>query len=438
MTTSLRGVQKLITRLNPRPGAGFSNDEARYIVPDVIVRKIKGMWAVSLNPDAMPKLRINRMYADILSAQPRCEPPATLRPVAGSEMADQECAATLRHHPPRVAGIVDRQRHFFEHGEVAMRPLVLREIAETLGLHESTVSRVTTQKFMFTPRGIFELKYFFGSHVTTETGGACSATAIRALIKQLVGGEDTQGRCRTARSRTSWASRASWLRGEPSQSTGNLCRSCRSTCANPSERLKLHECDRQEPPAPRFRSIPERCPRVVRTAPPVAMSLIAPLLPASRVIADLDVASKKRVFEHIGQLYEDTIGLPRAVVYDSLFARERLGSTGLGHAVAVPHGRVKGLKEAAAAFVRTRQPIPFEAPDGHPVNLIFVLLVPEKATDLHLQILSEAGGDVQRPGPAPPTRRNSRCRRPPEHHYPLGAPCPKSASRGCLRTIGQS
>jgi RNA polymerase sigma-54 factor len=86
--------------------------------------------------------------------------------------------------------IVDRQRHFFEHGEVAMRPLVLREIADTLGLHESTVSRVTTQKFMLTPRGIFELKYFFGSHVATETGGACSATAIRALIKQLVAAED--------------------------------------------------------------------------------------------------------------------------------------------------------------------------------------------------------------------------------------------------------
>ncbi|MGH8720176.1 MAG: RNA polymerase factor sigma-54, partial [Burkholderiales bacterium] len=88
--------------------------------------------------------------------------------------------------------IVDRQRHFFEHGEVAMRPLVLREIAETLGLHESTVSRVTTQKFMLTPRGIFELKYFFGSHVGTDSGGACSATAIRALIKQLVGAEDAK------------------------------------------------------------------------------------------------------------------------------------------------------------------------------------------------------------------------------------------------------
>jgi len=88
--------------------------------------------------------------------------------------------------------IVDRQRHFFEHGEVGMRPLVLREIASTLGLHESTVSRVTTQKFIFTPRGIFELKYFFGSHVATETGGACSATAIRALIKQLVAAEDAR------------------------------------------------------------------------------------------------------------------------------------------------------------------------------------------------------------------------------------------------------
>ena len=88
--------------------------------------------------------------------------------------------------------IVDRQRHFFEHGEVAMRPLVLREIAEEVGLHESTISRVTTQKYMLTPRGIFELKYFFGSHVATETGGACSATAIRALIKQLVGAEDSK------------------------------------------------------------------------------------------------------------------------------------------------------------------------------------------------------------------------------------------------------
>jgi RNA polymerase sigma-54 factor len=88
--------------------------------------------------------------------------------------------------------IVDRQRHFFDHGEVAMRPLVLREIADALGLHESTVSRVTTQKFMATPRGIFELKYFFGSHVATDTGGACSATAIRALIKQLVAAEDAK------------------------------------------------------------------------------------------------------------------------------------------------------------------------------------------------------------------------------------------------------
>jgi RNA polymerase sigma-54 factor len=88
--------------------------------------------------------------------------------------------------------IVDRQRHFFEHGEVAMRPLVLREIAQILDLHESTVSRVTTQKFMLTPRGIFELKYFFGSHVATETGGSCSATAIRALIKQLVSAENSK------------------------------------------------------------------------------------------------------------------------------------------------------------------------------------------------------------------------------------------------------
>src|SRR5215470_5114985 len=189
---TLRGAQSLITSLNPRPGARFSKNEARFIIPDVIVRKVKGLWRVSLNPDAMPRLRVNRMYADILHRNRD----ASLQQLAGQL---QEAKWLIKNVQQRFEtilrvsqAIVDRQRHFFEHGEVAMRPLVLREIADTLGLHESTVSRVTTQKFMLTPRGIFELKYFFGSHVTTETGGACSATAIRALIKQLVAEEDTR------------------------------------------------------------------------------------------------------------------------------------------------------------------------------------------------------------------------------------------------------
>jgi RNA polymerase sigma-54 factor len=188
----LRGVQSLITSLNPRPGAEYCKNETRYIVPDVVVKKVKGLWRASLNPDAMPRLRINRMYADILHRNRD----ASLQQLAGQL---QEAKWLIKNVQQRFEtilrvsqAIVDRQRHFFEHGEVAMRPLVLREIADTLGLHESTVSRVTTQKFMLTPRGIFELKYFFGSHVTTETGGACSATAIRALIKQLVAEEDSR------------------------------------------------------------------------------------------------------------------------------------------------------------------------------------------------------------------------------------------------------
>jgi PTS system nitrogen regulatory IIA component len=119
------------------------------------------------------------------------------------------------------------------------------------------------------------------------------------------------------------------------------------------------------------------------------MSLISRLLPVANITLDLDVTSKKRVFEHVGLLFENALGIGRSQVFEALFARERLGSTGLGHGIAVPHGRIKGLREAAGAFVRTGSPIPFEAPDGNPVNLIFVLLVPEKATDLHLQILSE-------------------------------------------------
>ncbi len=119
------------------------------------------------------------------------------------------------------------------------------------------------------------------------------------------------------------------------------------------------------------------------------MNLIAKLLPPANVILDLEVSSKKRVFEQVGLLYENNHHIARSQVFDSLFAREKLGSTGLGQGIAIPHGRIKGLKEAVGAFVRLKQAIPFDAPDGQPVNLIFVLLVPERATDLHLQILSE-------------------------------------------------
>ncbi len=187
---TLRQVQHLITSLNPRPGADYAALETRYIVPDVLVKKVKGVWVASLNAEAMPKLRVNRMYADILHRN---------RDASFQQLASQlqEAKWLIKNVQQRFdtilrvsQAIVDRQRHFFEHGEVAMRPLVLREIAETLELHESTVSRVTTQKYMLTPRGVYELKYFFGSHVTTETGGACSSTAIRALIKQLVAAEN--------------------------------------------------------------------------------------------------------------------------------------------------------------------------------------------------------------------------------------------------------
>ena len=188
----LRAVQKLITGLNPKPGRDFSSEETRYVVSDVIVRKVKSAWIASLNPEAMPRLRVNRLYADILSRN---------RNTGSHQLASQlqEAKWLIKNVQQRFdtilrvsQAIVDRQRHFFEHGEVAMRPLVLREIAEALDLHESTVSRVTTQKFMHTARGIFELKYFFGSHVTTETGGSASSTAIRALIKQLVSAENSR------------------------------------------------------------------------------------------------------------------------------------------------------------------------------------------------------------------------------------------------------
>ena len=187
---ALRAAQALIRGLNPRPGAAFAKVEARYVIPDVVVRKTKGVWRASLNQEAMPRLRVNRLYAE-LASRPRGS--------GGNSLATQlqEARWLIKNVLQRFdtilrvsQAIVDRQRNFLEHGEVAMRPMVLREIADVLGVHESTVSRVTTQKYMATPRGTYELKYFFGSHVATDTGGAASSTAIRALIKQLVAAEN--------------------------------------------------------------------------------------------------------------------------------------------------------------------------------------------------------------------------------------------------------
>ncbi len=188
----LRVAQDLIVHLNPKPGEKYEARAADHVVPDVIVEQRGNAWRVRLNPEAMPRLRINQVYASIL--QQRGEKNA--QQLAGQLQEARWFIKNLQQRFDtilRVAqAIVGRQRQFLELGEVAMRPLVLREIAEELDLHESTISRVTTQKFMRTPRGIYEFKYFFSSGLAAETGGEYSSTAIRAVIKQLVGEEDTR------------------------------------------------------------------------------------------------------------------------------------------------------------------------------------------------------------------------------------------------------
>jgi RNA polymerase sigma-54 factor len=184
----LREAQAVIRQCNPHPGAAFASDVSDYVVPDVIVRRAKDGWSVQLNPDVMPRLRVNSLYAQALKqGKSETQLNAQLQEAKWLIKNMRQRFDTIL----RVAqAIVERQRNFFSHGAVAMRPLVLREIADTLGLHESTISRVTTQKYMLTPHGMFELKYFFGSHVATEAGGEASSTAIRALIVQLTGAED--------------------------------------------------------------------------------------------------------------------------------------------------------------------------------------------------------------------------------------------------------
>lgn len=194
----LRAAHQVIRGLNPHPGVGFGNNSADYVVPDIFVRRKAGRWLAQLNPDVMPRLRVNPAYAAAVKAE-RGRGERGKEGQATWSTRLQEARWLIRNMQQRFdtilrvsQAIVDRQSNFFTHGAIAMRPLVLREIADTVGLHESTISRVTSNKYMATPFGIYELKYFFGSHVATETGGAASSTAIRALIKQLIGAEDTK------------------------------------------------------------------------------------------------------------------------------------------------------------------------------------------------------------------------------------------------------
>ncbi len=183
-------ARQMIAQLTPRPAAPFADVSAFALVPDVIVRRSRRGWAAELNPAAVPRLSVNRTYVDLLARERerRATPLATQLQEARwlVKNVSQRFDTILRVS----SEIVQRQQAFFDHGEVAMRPLVLRDVADALGLHESTISRVTTQKYLACPRGTFELKFFFGSHVSTDTGGAASSTAIRAMIRSLVSEED--------------------------------------------------------------------------------------------------------------------------------------------------------------------------------------------------------------------------------------------------------
>ncbi len=188
----LRTAQHLIIELNPKPGSEFDQSIADYVVPDVVVEKYKNKWCARLNADAMPKLRVNQIYANILQQRGEKNSLQLATQLQEAKWLIKNLQQRFETILRVAQAIVERQGNFFEHGEIGMRPLVLREIADALEMHESTVSRSTTQKFMLTPRGIYEFKHFFGSGLSTESGGTCSSTAIRELIKQLVSAEDGQ------------------------------------------------------------------------------------------------------------------------------------------------------------------------------------------------------------------------------------------------------
>jgi RNA polymerase sigma-54 factor len=187
----LAEVVQLIQSLNPRPGSTIAIDETEYIAPDVIVSKKNGRWSVELNPDVTPRIRINAGYASLVKRADNSADNAFLRDNLQEARWFLKSLQSRNETLLKVATrIVEHQRGFLEYGEEAMKPLVLHDIADAVEMHESTISRVTSRKFMYTPRGIFELKYFFSSHVSTNTGGEVSSTAIRALIKKLTAEEN--------------------------------------------------------------------------------------------------------------------------------------------------------------------------------------------------------------------------------------------------------
>ena len=191
--SELQSIILLIKSLKHNPACEFGKSVDITLVPDVIVENRKGKWLVSLNPEAIPKISIHEEYAKVIRQSKGQEN------IGGIQQKLQEARWLVKNVLQRsetilkvAKAIVDRQQNFFNHGEIAMRPLVLREIADALGLHESTISRVTTQKFMATPSGCFEFKYFFGSQISTDSGGSVSSMAIRVLIKQLVEEENSE------------------------------------------------------------------------------------------------------------------------------------------------------------------------------------------------------------------------------------------------------
>ncbi len=193
--SELRDTIAVIESLDPRPGSAISPPSASYVIPDVIVSKQAdtGKWRVELNPETAPRIRINNSYASLVKRADSSDENSYLRDNLQEARWFIKSLQSRNETLMKVATrIVEHQKGFLEYGEEAMKPLVLHDIAEAVSMHESTISRVTTQKYMHTPRGIFELKYFFSSHVSTKGGGECSSTAIRAIIKKLIASENAR------------------------------------------------------------------------------------------------------------------------------------------------------------------------------------------------------------------------------------------------------
>ncbi len=383
-----------IKRLDPQPGRSFAPGEPIEAIPDVLIYRVGLGWRVELNEATLPRVLVDRAYYAELTGHSlsRSEREFVVeRYQAASWLAkalDQRARTMLKV----AEAIFERQIGFLSGGAAYLRPLVLRDIAEATGLHESTVSRATADKFVMTPRGTFPLRYFFTTAIAGTDGEEThSAEAIRQQIRRMV--EGGGGRERALRRSDRERAQVGWRRDRPTHG-GEISRVPGHPIvgsASPKQGslpMIATEGHRQPIPARVLTVLPWSGRHPSWRARDCRMINLADLVTKDRVLLDLQSGSKRQLLQALAEAAAQATGVEAATVLEALIQREKLGTTGLGEGIAIPHAKIAELAKLTGFFARLDKPVDFDALDGDPVDLVFLLLAPEAAGADHLKALA--------------------------------------------------